>query len=212
MIAGNEYTIDFTADMTEVAGYQFTLDVKQAQIVDIIYGAASAEHFGVFTKEGIITTSFNAQALTENASGSLFSVVVRAKADVKVSEAIAISSRYTVAEAYAAADANGQYDQLSVALNFNGATAQTAEFVLNQNTPNPFAGETVIGFNLPESGEATITLQDVAGRTLKVIEGDFTKGYNQVTVKSNELPATGVFFYTLTVGELTATKKMIITE
>ena len=32
------------------------------QIVDVIYGAATAENFGVFAKEGIITTSFNGEA------------------------------------------------------------------------------------------------------------------------------------------------------
>ena len=118
-----------------------------------------------------------------------------------------IDSRYTAAEAYTV-DAQ----ELNVALNIDGASAQAAAFELIQNTPNPFKGETIIGFNLPDAAEATITLQDVAGRTIKVIEGDFAKGYNQVTLKANELPSTGVFFYTLTVGELTATKKLITVE
>jgi hypothetical protein len=202
MIAGNEYTIDFSADMNDIAGYQFTLDVAKAEIVDVIYGAAKAENFGVFTKEGVITTSFNGEA-----AGTLFSVVVRATADTKVSEAIQISSRYTAAEAY-----TNDAEQLNVNLNVAGATAAEAAFALEQNTPNPFQGETLIGFNLPEAQEATITLQDVAGRTVKMIEGDFTKGYNQVTISANDLPSAGVYFYTLTAGDKSATKKLILVD
>jgi hypothetical protein len=202
MIAGNEYTIEFSADMANVAGYQFTLDVNNAEIVDVVYGAAKAENFGIFTKEGVVTTSFNGEA-----AGSLFSLVVRATADVNVSEAIQVSSRYTAAEAY-----TNDAELLDVALNVAGATAAEAAFALNQNTPNPFQGETVIGFNLPTAQEATITLQDVAGRTVKMIEGDFTKGYNQVTISANELPSAGVYFYTLTAGDQSATKKLILVD
>ena len=202
MVAGNEYTINFSADMANIAGYQFTLNVANAEIVDVIYGAAKAENFGVFTKEGVITTSFNGEA-----AGTLFSVVVRATADVNVSEAISINSRYTNAEAY-----TNDASNLNVALNVAGATAAEAAFALNQNTPNPFQGETVIGFNLPEAQEATIAVQDVAGRTIKVIEGDFVSGYNQVTLNSNDLPSAGVYFYTLTAGDKSATKKLILVD
>ena len=203
MKAGNEYTIDINAeDLTTVAGYQFTLNVANAEIVDVVSGIASEEHFGVFAKEGVITTSWNGEA-TE---GTLFSVVVRATADTKVSEVLTVSSRYTAAEAYNTAD-----EVLGVALNVNGATA-TAANELFQNNPNPFKGETVIGFNLIDASEATITVQDVTGRILKVVEGDFAAGYNQVRLTSTDLPSTGVFYYTLEAGEYTATKKMIVVE
>ena len=203
MKAGNEYTIDINAeDLTTVAGYQFTLNVANAEIVDVVSGIASEEHFGVFAKEGVITTSWNGEA-TE---GTLFSVVVRATADTKVSEVLTVSSRYTAAEAYNTAD-----EVLGVALNVNGATA-TAANELFQNNPNPFKGETVIGFNLIDASEATITVQDVTGRILKVVEGDFAAGYNQVRLTATDLPSTGVFYYTLQAGEYTATKKMIVVE
>jgi hypothetical protein len=65
---------------------------------------------------------------------------------------------------------------------------------------------------LPEAQEATIAVQDVAGRTIKVIEGDFVSGYNQVTLNSNDLPSAGVYFYTLTAGDKSATKKLILVD
>ena len=202
--AGNEYTIDINAeDLSTVAGYQFTLNVANAEIVDVVSGIASEEHFGVFAKEGVITTSWNGEAETE---GTLFSLVVRATADTKVSDVLTVNSRYTAAEAYNTAD-----EVLGVALNVNGATA-TAANELFQNNPNPFKGETVIGFNLIDASEATITVQDVTGRILKVVEGDFAAGYNQVRLTATDLPSTGVFYYTLEAGEYTATKKMIVVE
>jgi hypothetical protein len=57
--------------------------------------------------------------------------------------------------------------------------------------------ETQIGFNLPEASEVTLTINDVSGRTLKVIRGEFAKGYNIVNV--NDLPS-GVMYYTLKSG------------
>jgi len=57
-----------------------------------------------------------------------------------------------------------------------------------------------------------LTINDVTGRVLKVIKGDFAKGANQISIDSKELPARGVFYYTLTAGEHVATKKMILLE
>jgi len=47
---------------------------------------------------------------------------------------------------------------------------------------------------------------------LKVVRGDFAKGANQISINSKDLPASGVLYYTLTAGEYTATKKMIIID
>jgi hypothetical protein len=205
--AGNEYTIPFTADLQDILGYQFTLNIdkSKAKIVDLVYGAATAEHFGVFPGEGVITTSFNQEDLGEGTQ--LFGLVIKATADADLSEVLQINSRYTAAEAYSSTDA-----QLNVALSFTCSNTATAAFRLDQNTPNPFQGETLIGFNLPQAGEATLLIQDVAGRTVKLIEGDFVRGYNQVKLKSSDLPSVGVFFYTLTAGDHTATKKLMIID
>jgi len=189
--------------LSGVAGYQFTLNVANAEILDIVPGIAAEENFGVFAKEGVITTSWNGEA----SEGTLFSLVVRATADTKVSDVLSVGSRYTAAEAYSTSD-----DLLSVALQVDGTATAEATNELFQNNPNPFKGETVIGFNLIEASEATITVQDVTGRILKSVEGDFAKGYNQVRLSASDLPATGVFYYTLEAGEFTATKKMIIVE
>ena len=202
-VTGNEYSVAFTAaDLAKVDGYQFTLNLSaDVALVDVEYGVAKAENFG-FIEDKVITTSWNGAATDE----VLFTLVLRANADVALSDAMNISSRYTVAEAY-----NKGGELLDVAINFGGAVSSSADFALYQNTPNPFNGETVIGFNLPEAGEATISVSDITGKVLHIVRGDFNKGYNQVTIAADQL-ATGILSYTLTSNDLTVSKQMIVLE
>jgi hypothetical protein len=203
MKAGEEYTVEFTAaDIATVQGYQFTLnfDRSAVEVIDVIEGVAKAENFALFADA--VTTSWNGEAAADQ---TLFSLVLRARTDAELSKVLGISSRLTRAEAYSNSD-----EVLDVALNFGQGTVARAGFELYQNTPNPFKGMTVIGFNLPEAGEATIKINDVTGRLLKVIRSDFAQGYNEVRLQSAELGAVGVLTYTLESAEFTATRKMII--
>ena len=210
MKQGNVYTIHFDAHMDDIAGYQFTLDLDQAvvELVDVEGGIAKSENFGIFASEGVITTSFHRTEGEEIEGSQLFSITLKAKTDVALSEVIGISSRFTAAEAYAT-DANGQYEDLAIGL-VVGEGFTESEYVLYQNRPNPFQAETVISFKLPEAMEAVIELKDISGRTVLLTEGDYTKGYNEMRLKAEDLPAAGVYFYTLHAGEFKATKKLVM--
>ncbi len=206
MTAGNEYTVAFTAaDLAKVQGYQATLTLTSAvELVDVVYGVATAENFGLrFVGEGMITTSWNGEATSE----VLFSLVLRAKSDAQLSNVLGVSSRYTVAEAY-----NQAGDLLNVGINFSTGVVSAAGFELYQNTPNPFKGETMISWNQPEDAEAVLTISDVTGKVLKMIRTQANKGYNMFTVRSEELGAVGVLSYTVSTADFTATKKMVIIE
>ncbi len=203
--AGQEYNVEFNAaDLKNIQGYQFSLnlDKSKVELVDIVYGVAKAENFGVFQSEGVITTSWNGEAK----QGALFTLVLRAKADAQLSNSLSLN-RVVSAEAY-----SQNNEQLNVALKFNGADVAAQGFELKQNTPNPFNAETVISFSLPKAAAATLTVSDVTGRVLKSVRADYAKGFNQITLKAGDLNATGVLYYTLEADEFTATKKMIIVE
>ena len=45
-----------------------------------------------------------------------------------------------------------------------------------------------------------------------MVQGDYTKGYNEVTIDRSQLGSTGVLYYQLETAEYSATKKMIIVE
>ena len=215
MKAGETYTVDFTAkDFASVYGYQFTLgfDNSAVEFEGIEAGALTNltdANFGMaMINEGVITTSWNnSTAVSMDDKAVLFSVTFTANANAKLSEVLSVNSRYTKAEAY---DNSGVLD-INVEFNTeDGVVVAGKAFELYQNQPNPFKDETNIGFNLPEAGFATLTVYDVSGRVLRVVEADFAKGYNEVTLDRSEIAGTGVLYYQLDTENDSATKKMII--
>jgi hypothetical protein len=84
------------------------------------------------------------------------------------------------------------------------------EFKLHQNFPNPSRGETTIAFELNEAGKVELSVLDLSGKVLHKTEGNYGKGLNKISIK--DLNIAGIYYYTLTSGGFTATKKMIVTE
>ncbi|MEO1413131.1 MAG: cohesin domain-containing protein, partial [Bacteroidota bacterium] len=213
--AGEEYVVDFKAsEFEQISGYQFTLNFQRdaMEIVDVEAGELSglgSENFGLtMIDEGVITTLWgNSNAATLADDAVVFSVKVKAKRDTRLSEALSLNSRYTVAEAY-----DADLELLNPDLEYRNNTQVSSEFALYQNQPNPFVEETVIGFHLPEAGEVKLSVYDVSGKVLKVIEGEYAAGYNQVSVTRNELGTNGVLYYQVDTKNDSATRKMIIIE
>ena len=121
---------------------------------------------------------------------------------------IDITSKVTPSEAYVT---NG-LEIREVVIETRGAITAVEATELYQNEPNPFKGQTVVGFNLAEAGSATMTVFDVTGKVLVKENIAGVKGYNTVNFTAEQLGASGVIYYTLESGDFTATKKMIIIE
>jgi hypothetical protein len=199
---GQVQRVALSGDFGSIEGLQFTLgyDRNVVELVDIEYGIAKEGNFGVFSREGMVTASWEGTS----PSGVLATLVLRAKSEGKLSEVLNVNSRYTRAEAY------GRHGgDLGVVLDFGGAELTPKGFDLLQNIPNPFAGETMIGFVLPQGGEATLRISDVQGRVIRVIKGQYNAGYNAIMLRGDDLPS-GVLQYTLTSGDFTATRRMVI--
>ena len=95
---------------------------------------------------------------------------------------------------------------------FRSNKSKSSVLELFQNRPNPFQNETTIAFNLPKTGTAKITISDVAGKVLQVIENDFVKGYNELKINKNALQTSGVMYIQLEQNGMKVTKKMISIE
>ena len=214
MTAGNEYKVEFRAGaFKDIAGFQYTLrfDETVLNISDIEMGALSLseENFNLRNiAEGILTSSWHSfEGLTMAEDEVLFTLTVDAKKGAQLSDVLTINSSKTAAEAY------NSLDQVaSVALNFNNEKLMTNQFALFQNNPNPFMESTVIGFNLPNKAAVTLTIFDITGKAIYSSEDDFTKGYNQFSVRGKDLGAYGVLYYQIDTDSFTATKKMIVVE
>ena len=88
-------------------------------------------------------------------------------------------------------------------------------FALGQNVPNPFNPHTTIRFSVPDTRMVTLRVYDVAGRLVTTLaERDFPAGAHSVTWNGNDrrgvASASGVYFYKITAGGNTATKKMVL--
>lgn len=84
------------------------------------------------------------------------------------------------------------------------------DIVLMQNFPNPFNPSTAIPFELRRSGHISLTVTDLLGRTVAVLaDGSVAAGRHTVRFDAAGLPA-GVYFYRLTAGGISVTKKMLL--
>jgi len=111
-------------------------------------------------------------------------------------------------------DFNGNYEIfiLENEVNVNGP----GKFNLSQNYPNPFNPTTKIDFELPQDSKVNITVYDMLGKVVKVLENSTKKsGYYTISFDGNSL-SSGIYIYKLTAesnGNIsTIVKKMTLVK
>ena len=83
-------------------------------------------------------------------------------------------------------------------------------YSLDQNYPNPFNPSTVINFSIPESGLVTLKIYNVLGQEVAELVNDVKPAGNyEVTFDASDLTS-GMYIYTITAGNFTSTKKMML--
>ncbi len=83
-------------------------------------------------------------------------------------------------------------------------------FDLSQNYPNPFNPTTNIKFAVPVSGMVKLVVYDVTGREAGILLSEqMNAGTYSVNFDASQL-SSGIYFYTLTAGDFTQTKKMML--
>jgi hypothetical protein len=81
-------------------------------------------------------------------------------------------------------------------------------FYLFQNYPNPFNPNTTISFNISKEEEIKLVVYDLVGREIKILVDDkLSAGQYRIEFNAAEL-SSGVYFYKLTAGSFTETKKL----
>ena len=87
--------------------------------------------------------------------------------------------------------------------------------VLRQNRPNPFNPSTVIDYYLPTAGRVTVGIFDVRGRlVVKLVDetrarGEHSIRWSGLDARGATVPS-GVYFYRLTIGKESASRKMLL--
>jgi len=83
-------------------------------------------------------------------------------------------------------------------------------YMLKQNYPNPFNPETVIEFSIPQAGFTKLNVYNLLGNEIaELVSGELSAGNYSVNFNEANV-AGGVYFYTLSSGSYSSTKKMVI--
>jgi hypothetical protein len=92
------------------------------------------------------------------------------------------------------------------------ASGLPSAFALAQNYPNPFNPETIIGYQLPSSGEVSLKVYDVLGNEIAIlVEGVEQAGYHTARFSTQGMRiASGVYFYALRMNGRQQTGKMLL--
>lgn len=91
-----------------------------------------------------------------------------------------------------------------------GESEVPARFALEQNYPNPFNPATSIPFSLPSQEVVKVTVFSGLGEEVAALaNGTFEAGSHTLSFDASHLPS-GIYWYTITAGAFTSTKKMVL--
>jgi hypothetical protein len=103
-------------------------------------------------------------------------------------------------------------DNEKVVLRIGDRLDRPAEFLLEQNYPNPWNPSTSISYSLPRPGFVTLTLFNILGQEVKrLVNQQQQAGRYTVKLQAGGM-ASGVYFYRLDAGEFSQTKKLLLLQ
>lgn len=103
-----------------------------------------------------------------------------------------------------------RYDLVSKLKNQNNEIP--AQYSLSQNYPNPFNPATKIQFEIPKSGFVSLKVYDMLGREVSdIVSQNLTAGTYIVDFDGTQLTS-GVYFYKITAGNFSETRKMLLVK
>lgn len=83
-------------------------------------------------------------------------------------------------------------------------------FKLEQNYPNPFNPKTKFKFSLPLTGSVLLKIFDIMGREITTLVNKSMQAGSYEVDWDASTYSSGVYFYTLTSGDFTQTRKMVL--
>jgi|GEM_PF-4887347 len=107
--------------------------------------------------------------------------------------------------------------RIRIEMNDGGSTVSIDEehelaerFTLEQNFPNPFAQQTDIGFTVSQTDHVKLVVYDLLGKEkLVLVDGIMAPGAYSYTWDAQS-EASGMYYYSLSVGSQTSTRSMIL--
>jgi hypothetical protein len=92
----------------------------------------------------------------------------------------------------------------------DGQDPIVSEFRLSQNYPNPFNPATVISYSVPAGSDVSLKVYDALGQEVaSLVDGFVSAGTHEVEFDASAL-ASGIYFYRMTAGSFTDSKKLVL--
>lgn len=195
----------YAENFSSIYGFQFTIEVNPdvASVADVQVALDDMDdsNFAILDEHTISVSWNTSDVVSVDEDQAVFTLVLNGNNSENIQNAISITSNVTRAEAY-----NEDLEIMNVTLR---DAVMMHSLVLHQNRPNPFAGQTTVAFELPEATDVTLSVYDVNGRLIHSDKNFFEKGYNELTMNSEQLDATGLMYYTIETAFGTLSKKML---
>ena len=83
-------------------------------------------------------------------------------------------------------------------------------YSLQQNYPNPFNPSTTIKYSIPKPSFVTLNIYDALGNMVKSVVNQNQSAGNYIESVDMSGYASGLYFYTLSAGDFSNTKKMLM--
>jgi len=103
-----------------------------------------------------------------------------------------------------------EFNNVSVALSNATSNGLPDKFALGQNYPNPFNPTTQISFDLPVAAKVTLDVYNVLGQKVSTLVDDNMEAGAHVVEFDGANYSSGVYFYRISAGDFSQTKKMVM--
>lgn len=207
--AGELIEIDFTcSNFNSVLGFQYTLNTKGLEIIDIIPGVIDLSNQNTAKQNEYLTFSWhNILGVSVNKSDVLFTITATANQSGSLAETLEMNSHHTLAESYI----KGTDSVSEIHLRISEEIEKTfGTFLLFQNEPNPFNHNTSIPFEINTPGQVSLRVFNILGREMYFSSQDFLAGRNAFPLNFFGNGERGLMYYQVSMGDITLTKKMLI--
>ena len=207
--SSNQVVIGLTPDaQASVAGLQISMGIKPGtEVLEVSsdqIDIAKDQYTVVNDELRISWNELTAQSLTEDAM--LYVTLRLDNAQANINDLVELSGTVVDNEIYT--ETAGTLETSDVYLTF-AEQDELEAFVVEQNAPNPFNGETQIRFYQPQEGDVELTIVDLSGRQLIQRTKTYSKGWHALSVQADELPGAGIYIYEMSNGQEVVRQKMI---
>lgn len=103
-------------------------------------------------------------------------------------------------------------DGTSVPTSVKEITGLPSNYTLSQNYPNPFNPSTQIQFSIPEQGYVSLKVFNTLGKEVAELVNQNLSARNYSVDFNASTLSSGIYFYTITTNNFSATKKMILVK